>query len=222
MIAFDESRFWERIKSEMRSGELPAGPSGAALCRFAGEVARWSGRVHLVGRKHMEENITVLALDSLHLLRFAERARALQPGGDGSAAAVADIGSGAGFPGMVWKIVRPDVEMTLFERREKPALFIERVIAGLRLKGVRVVAADAEAFEAERPFDLVVSKASGRLGAIAPIAERILRVEGAYLTIKGKHWQREIAEPGGGVLAFESDAPLPHNRGSMLQFRKRP
>ena len=182
---------------------------------YVGEVKTWSERMHLVGKSRLGGNLGLLVLDSLLLLRIAEKsALPLHK--------VADIGSGAGFPGVVWKIIRPDIEITLFERRLKPELFLERIVTLVGLEGAKVAGEDASKCREAGAFDLVVSKAAGRLGAILPLAERLLAPGGAYVTIKGLSWKSEISDPPQGAMRFEAAADLPQKRGTALVFRKKP
>ena len=215
----------KEIRRRLEEEGEPSIPGGGSvqdlLERFAKEVARWSSRTHLVGRSKKEENILISLLDSLHLLRFAERSG--EPGKEARARRmVADIGSGAGFPGVVWAIARPDMDVTLFERREKPRLFLERTAALLGLGGTVVVSGDTNRYEQSDVFDIIASKAAGRLDVIAPIAGELLRAGGIYVTIKGGGWEEEMASMGEGLFDLESEGRLPDGRGSMLLLRKTP
>jgi len=207
----------ERVGSALRKAGYGALAPGARekLESYIGEVGAWSERIHLVGRSRLGGNLGLLVLDSLLLLRTAEESAL-------PLHRVADIGSGAGFPGVVWKILRPDLEMTLFERRLKPALFLERIVTLVGLEGARVVGGDASNCREAGSFDLVVSKAAGRLEAILPLAELLLRTDGAYITIKGRSWESEIPEPPQGAMRFEAAANLPEKRGTAILFRKKP
>jgi 16S rRNA (guanine(527)-N(7))-methyltransferase RsmG len=189
------------------------------LARFAGEVRRWSSRTHLVGKSNIEENIMISLLDSLHLLRFTERSGDLERE-NGSRSEVADIGSGAGFPGIVWAIARPDIDLTLFERREKPRLFLERTVTLLGLEGVVSVGGEAKESERAGRYDLVISKAAGRLDAIVPMAVELLSPGGAYLTIKGEGWKDELSGAAEGPMNLATSKKLPGGRGAMLRFRR--
>jgi 16S rRNA (guanine527-N7)-methyltransferase len=171
--------------------------------------------VHLVGKGRLGSSLALLAFDSLALLGAVE-ARGI------AAARAADIGSGAGFPGLVWKIVRPRMEMTLFERRLKPQVFLERTVIKLGLSGIAVVGEDA-AYAAEAgAFDLVASKAAGRLDEMLPLAERLLAPGGAYATLKGCAWEGEMPELIQSAMKLEAAVELPEGRGAALIFRKSP
>lgn len=219
-----------------------SGRSGAHLAAFLDELDRWSTRIHLVGKRDRRQTVRAQVLDSLQMLRFAEKCGALgkewergggmradsgaPPCADAAASEpapehVADIGAGAGFPGIVWKIARPDIDITLFERREKPARFLEHVITRLGLPDTRTSRTDASKYSGEAMFDLVVSKAAGRLGALLPLAEGLLRSGGAYITVKGKGWDREIEEAPPGNLFLREKEDVAGGRGTMILFRFR-
>jgi 16S rRNA (guanine527-N7)-methyltransferase len=123
------------------------------LSLYLQEVDFWNARMHLVGKGRFGTSLELLVFDSLTMLTAA--------GESGLAASrVADIGSGAGFPGVVWKIIRPRLDLTLFERRLKPQLFLERVVLRLGLKGITVFGEDAAKCKEAGAFDLVISKAA--------------------------------------------------------------
>jgi len=198
-----------------------AGFEGAApetvetLARYLHEVGYWSGKVHLVGKGRLGSSLELLVLDSLALLGAVE-ARGI------AAEKAADVGSGAGFPGLVWKIVRPGIEMTLFERRLKPQIFLERTIMKLGLGGIAVVGDDAGNAAEPGTFDIVTSKAAGRLDEMLPLAERLLSPGGTYATLKGRGWERELAGNSQSSMRMEAAIELPEKRGAALIFRKTP
>ena len=100
---------------------------------------------------------------------------------------VADVGSGAGLPGIVWAIVRPDLRVTLIEPLLRRATFLEEVVAELDLVDhVEVVRARAEDV-APRSFDVVTARAVARLPQLLA-------------------WTLPLTSPGGRVLALKGSA----------------
>lgn len=188
------------------------------LQAYIAEVSLWGDRIHLFGRARRDENLRAQLLDSLLLLAAAEKAA--PDVFDASRVRLADIGSGAGFPGLVWKIVRPRIEVVLFERRGKPHIFLERTVAILALAGAEASGKDAAAHAGAGAFDVVVSKAAGRLREMLPLAERLLALGGLYVTIKGASWKEELDLAGGGAMKDAASVELPHDRGHALFFRK--
>ncbi len=99
------------------------------LARYLAELKRWNARINLTALRTDRDMVIRLFLDSLALLPFL-----------GDAASLADLGSGAGFPGLVLKIARPEMAVTLVESRGKKAAFLEYMISVLKLTDVKVMA----------------------------------------------------------------------------------
>ncbi|MBN1163363.1 MAG: 16S rRNA (guanine(527)-N(7))-methyltransferase RsmG [Candidatus Krumholzibacteriota bacterium] len=189
------------------------------------ELYAWKDRIHLVGKSSWEETLAGQVIESVLMLEFAEKLLPSSgaPAGKrktGQRVKVADIGAGPGFPGIVWKIFRPNLEITLFERKKKMALLLERIAGRLDLDGARVVGQDAADYDKREVFDLVVSKAAGKLDEILPLARILLKPGGLYITIKGQKWDRgtEKAEfPGMKILKTKR---LEENRGILLGYER--
>ncbi len=200
------------------------------LERYVFEVLRWNKSMHIVGRADATLNLTRQLGDSIGLLRFADLCERGAKGTSGESRGetekrewrrVADIGSGAGFPGLVWKIIRPSLETTLFERRERMSTLLINIRSRLGIEGLEIVQADASEYEPKKKFDLVISKAAGRFGKLLPIAEVLLRVGGSYCTVKGAgSWKEELEEPGADRLTLEYNEPAHSGGGRLFWFSK--
>ena len=124
----------------------------------------------LLTERNRQVNLTAItAEEDVALLHFLDCAAALQRLPE-SAATVLDIGSGAGFPGLVWKLLRPELSLTLLDSQQKRVRFQEEVCDALGLGDVRCVCARAEE-AANSPlresFDAVTSRAVSRLNILA-------------------------------------------------------
>jgi 16S rRNA (guanine527-N7)-methyltransferase len=186
---------------------------------LVGELALWSGRMHLMGKRDIRRTLERQVLDSFLLLEIAERCGVLACGGGGR---VADVGSGSGFPGLVWKIARPALEVTLFERKEKQVLFLARMIALLGMKGIEAIGGDAARVGREGYYDIVVSKAAGKLSDLLPVAQALLAAHGAYVTIKGRTWESEARSAAEAGMVLEMSRDIPGGRGALIVYRKKP
>jgi len=137
-------------------------------------------------------------LEPLALLLALERLGAL--GAD-----VIDIGSGAGFPGVPIKIVRPELRLTLLEANGKRAAFLERLVQQLGLEHVTVVNRRAEeaAHDSDHreAYDLALARAVAPLPVLVELALPFLRVGGALAAPKGSGARREIAEAASALAA---------------------
>jgi len=99
--------------------------------RFLSELQKWNRRINLTAAKTPEELITRHVLDSLAGLTVLNELP--------SGSHIADLGSGAGFPGLPIKIARPDFHMTLIEPRQKRAAFLTTVCAQLKVQNADIV-----------------------------------------------------------------------------------
>ncbi|MFD5224028.1 16S rRNA (guanine(527)-N(7))-methyltransferase RsmG [Microbacterium sp. NPDC058342] len=103
---------------------------------------------------------------------------------------VADVGSGAGLPGLVLAIARPDVEWTLIEPMERRVAWLEERVADLALQNVRVMRARAEDVGLE--FDVVTARAVSALRTLVPITAPLAKDGGELILLKGMNVQTEI------------------------------
>jgi 16S rRNA (guanine527-N7)-methyltransferase len=108
-------------------------------------------------------------------------------------AAVVDLGSGAGLPGMVLAIARPDLRVTLVEPMARRVSFLEEVCAELGLVTVEVVRARAESLAAERRFDVVTARALAPLSRLLGWAWPLVAEDGVLLAMKGSSAAAEIS-----------------------------
>ncbi len=122
-----------------------------------------------------------------HLLNCAVLADAIPEGAE-----VADIGSGAGLPGLVLALRRPDLHLTLVEPLLRRTTFLHEVVAALGLSNVEVVRARAEQLHGHRDFDVVTSRAVAPLPRLLDWSMPLLRVGGAMVAMKGASAREEV------------------------------
>lgn len=142
-----------------------------------------------------------------------------------------DIGSGAGFPGLVLAIAFPNLNITLLEPTLKRCNFLNAVINELGLKNVNVINDRAENFiSAKREaYDLVTSRAVSRLNMLLELSIPFLRVNGYMIALKGKNAELELNEAKNALdllntkLLNKFDLKLPseeENRSILILQKK--
>lgn len=176
-----------RLSAGIRGLGLELAPAQVgALGTLLDELADWNTRMNLTAIKDPAEAVDKHLLDSLALL---PRLRGL---------AVADVGSGAGFPGLPLAIADPDRRYVLIESTGKKAKFLRHMVARLDLPNVEVVPLRAESYRPPRPFDVVVARALGPLAEFVRVAGHLAGRGGRLLAMKGKVPEAEIqALPAG-------------------------
>lgn len=153
------------------------------LERYVGAILRWNDEIGLVSKKEPAAACRRLLLESAE---FGEVVAGALSNSKTGAVRVADVGSGAGFPGIVWRFLYPDWDLVLIERREKKAAFLEAMVGRLALTRVDVLAADArDVSRLERyrgSFDAVATMAVGEPARTAPQVEDLLVANGLFAT----------------------------------------
>ena len=150
------------------------------------ELGKWNRAYNLTALKTDEEIIVKHFLDSLLYLRvFPEGALKL-----------ADIGSGAGFPGIPVKIIRPETDITLIESSGKKAAFLRHIIRLLKLSAINVLEQRAEALteEHEKTFDVIVSRATFSIREFLKTACPYVKENGILVLSKGPKACEELKE----------------------------
>jgi 16S rRNA (guanine527-N7)-methyltransferase len=109
----------------------------------------------------------------------------------GHGMAVADVGSGAGLPGLVWAIARPDLAVTLIEPLLRRSTFLAEVVEELGLQNVTVARARAE--DIDERFDVVTARAVARLDRLGEWCLPLVKPGGVLLALKGQSAHQEVA-----------------------------
>lgn len=105
-----------------------------------------------------------------------------------------DVGSGAGLPGLVLAIARPDLDVVLMEPMLRRTTWLESVVAELDLINVQIVRGKAQEFWGKLRAPVVTARAVARLGDLAGWCLPLLEPEGRLLALKGETAARELAE----------------------------
>lgn len=124
-----------------------------------------------------------------HVLNCAVVAELIDDG-----AKVADVGSGAGLPGLCLAIARPDLYLTLIEPLERRVVWLEEVVTDLGLENVEIVRARAEAAIGKVECEVVTARAVSALDTLARLTIPLLGGQGELLAIKGRSAAEEIAK----------------------------
>jgi len=141
----------------------------------------WNARMNLTAIRDRPSQLTKHVLDSLSVRPYLRGER------------IADVGSGAGFPGIPLAIVEPHRHFALIESTGKKCRFLEHVRDTLGLANVEVVQARAEAHHPDLRFDTVLARAVGPLADLVKVAGPLVVGGGRLLAMKGRYPQDELA-----------------------------
>jgi 16S rRNA (guanine527-N7)-methyltransferase len=160
-------------------------------------AARFDRYLALLLERNAQFNLTAIREpDEIRRRHFADSLELLKVC-DFTAKRVADVGSGAGFPGLPLKIAEPSLELTLVEATGKKCAFLREVCDTLGLEGVTVLHARAEELghgPLRERFDIAVSRGVARFSALAELCLPLVRVGGTFLAMKSDAAERAAAE----------------------------
>jgi 16S rRNA (guanine527-N7)-methyltransferase len=153
---------------------------GESLLRLVDELELGNTQFNLTAIRDRPGMLRKHVLDSLSLQPYLRGRR------------VADIGTGAGYPGLPLAIVNPQRHFTLVEATGKKARFVEQTCDRLGCGNVHVVHARAESYRPFELFDTVVARALASLADFAAYAGHLCAPDGRLLAMKGKRPEEEI------------------------------
>ena len=159
--------------------------------RYYELLTQWNAVMNLTAISGEEDTARLHFLDCAALAELV----------DLSGKRVIDVGTGAGFPGMVLKILRPETELTLLDSLEKRLRFLSTVCGELGFADVQCLHARAEEAppELRQSFDVACSRAVARLNLLAELCLPFVKVGGVFAAMKGPEVTEELREAEKGI-----------------------
>lgn len=184
---------------------FPAGvrqlvPDDDAWNRLLGfaELLRAQGELRgLIGPRELDRLWSRHLVNSLALLDFV-----------GCGCAVADIGSGAGFPGLVLAIARPDLHVSLIEPMERRVEWLADAVAALAVENATVVRARAEDLAGQRAYPVVTARAVAALDKLARWTLPLVAPGGSLVALKGARAAAEVEAASRVLRGFNATATV--------------
>ena len=173
------------LRASLDSGLATLGMDPALaqpLLDYLALLVRWNRTYNLTAIRDPQEMVTLHLLDSL----------ALAPHLDG-VSRLADLGAGAGLPGIPLALARPSLQVELVESAGKKARFMRQAVRTLGLSNATVHECRAEALDLPGQFDAITARALATLTDIVTVGGHLLRPGGRLLALKGVRPDDEIA-----------------------------
>ncbi|MDD2759621.1 MAG: 16S rRNA (guanine(527)-N(7))-methyltransferase RsmG [Methylomonas sp.] len=170
-------------------------PQIASLLAFIKLIEKWNKAYNLTAVREPLEMVDLHLLDSLAILPHLPTGR------------IADIGTGAGIPGIPLAICRPDYQFTLVDSNSKKTRFVQQAVLELKLTNVEVVHARVEQLMPATPFDAVLTRAFASLPDILRLTAHLLAEDGVLLAMKGQVPSDELAGIAGACQVIPLHVP---------------
>ena len=138
---------------------------------------------------------------------------------------IIDIGTGAGFPGIVLKIVFPNLKITLLDSLNKRIEFLNKVIKELKLKNIETVHSRIEDYD--KQFDIVISRAVAKTNILVELSYDLLKKDGYFIFLKG-NIEEELKESEHALKELnlkldkkeEFYLPIENSKRTILKIKK--
>lgn len=208
-----------RISELLRPFLEPANPTTDDLnhiSMYIDILLRWNSRINLTAVRDPEQIVTRHFGESFFAARHLfpeDRSRTIK-------ADVADLGSGAGFPGIPIKLWTPSISLTLIESNRKKATFLREVARSLTLTDINILTARAETLT-KAQFDVVTLRAVERFETILPVAARLVRPAGRLALLIGSA-QQDLAQAAITPFRWSRPQPILGSNSRILLFGKAP
>lgn len=152
----------------------------SALLRYLALLHQWNQAYNLTAIRTPLDAVTKHVLDALAVIPFM------------TGHTILDVGSGAGCPGIPLSIALPDRSFVLLDSAGKKVRFLETVKRTLKLDNVEIIQARVEEYAVAQPFDLLISRAFGRLDQWIEWTAPLLAEKGTWMAMKGQVPSEEL------------------------------
>ena len=170
-------------------------------------LIEWNEKINLTALTAPEDVALKHFTDSLMLLRYIEIEKDAR-------VSVIDVGTGAGFPGLVLKIARPDIRLTLLDSLQKRLIFLDTVCQALGLEDVELIhsrAEDGSRTELRDSFDIAVSRAVASMNTLCEYDMPYVKVGGRFVAMKGKDAEQELADAQNAITQLGGKLVAKHD-----------
>ena len=154
------------------------------LLDYLALLQKWNKVYNLTAIRNAEQMMSHHLLDSLSVLPYLWTGRWL------------DVGCGAGLPGLILAIARPDWSFTLLDSNSKKTSFVQQAAIELGLKNVTVICARVEELQANEKFDGIISRAFAETADFVKLTRHLLTEKGRWSAMKGTPEQELKRLPG--------------------------
>jgi len=166
-------------------------------------LKEWNGKMNLTSIEDDKDIIVKHFIDSFSILPYLK----------GDSIKLVDVGTGAGFPGIPIKIVRPDIKLTLVDSLDKRVKYLNAVISALNLKDVTCIHSRAEDIGVNplyrEKFDFVTARAVASMKVLLEYCVPLVKVNGKFIAMKGSNpeslldFEKAMKELGGVLEATD-------------------
>jgi len=176
------------------------------LLRYLSLIHKWNRIYNLSAIRDPIESVKKHLLDSLSIIHF------VQPG------LLLDVGSGAGLPGIVIAIMKPETKVFVLDSVGKKCRFMQAVKSELALENLIVVNSRVESFKPNKSFSQITSRAFAEASKTIQLTKHLLEENGRYLLMKGSNIEEEDVD-NFNMKVHSMTVPFVSDKRSLLEIQ---
>ena len=176
------------------------------LLRYLSLILKWNRVYNLSAIRDPIESVKKHLLDSLSIIHF------VQPG------LLLDVGSGAGLPGIVIAIMKPETKVFVLDSVGKKCRFMQAVKSELALENLSVVNSRVESFKSKKSFSQITSRAFAEASKTIQLTKHLLEENGRYLLMKGSNIEEEDVD-NFNMKVHSMTVPFVSDKRSLLEIQ---
>ncbi len=178
----------------------------AKLLQYLELIIKWNKTYNLSAIRNSEEGVKKHLLDSLSVVAYIK------------AGSLLVVGSGAGLPGIVISIMKPELSVTVLDTVGKKCRFMQYAKTQLQLKHLTVVNQRVEDYQPEQCFSQITSRAFAEVDKTLKLTQHLLCDNGHYLLMKGDHFANEALEDY-AITAHQVSVPYVSEQRYFLEIK---
>jgi 16S rRNA (guanine527-N7)-methyltransferase len=175
---------------------------------YLATLKKWNKVYNLTAINEDSEIITKHFLDSLSVNGFIQNSQR-----------ILDVGTGAGFPGLILALFNPDKSFVLVDGVSKKISFLQEMIGKLNLKNVMAVHIKVEEYKVTEQFDIIISRAFAEIKKMIKLTKHLIKVNGKFIAMKGPDVMNELDDLNLPFVNYDVMVPFLQGTRKIIEIK---
>ena len=175
---------------------------------YLATLKKWNKVYNLTAINEDSEIITKHFFDSLSVNGFIQNSQR-----------ILDVGTGAGFPGLILALFNPDKSFVLVDGVSKKISFLQEMIGKLNLKNVMAVHIKVEEYKVTKQFDIIISRAFADIKKMIKLTNHLIKVNGKFIAMKGPDVISELDDLNLPFVNYDVMVPFLQGTRKIIEIK---
>lgn len=175
---------------------------------YLATLKKWNKVYNLTAINEDSEIITKHFFDSLSVNGFIQNSQR-----------ILDVGTGAGFPGLILALFNPDKSFVLVDGVSKKISFLQEMIGKLNLKNVMAVHIKVEEYKVTEQFDIIISRAFAEIKKMIKLTKHLIKVNGKFIAMKGPDVMNELDDLNLTFVNYDVMVPFLQGTRKIIEIK---